>query len=89
MRNSKLIESQNSIHLNENDTIKKLADHDHHVYHQDSSNYDDISDWHNTKEKQRYVENKRLEEIITTMIKVHKTKISSTPKYLILKEINY
>ena len=57
MHNSKLIESQNSIHLNENDTRKKLADHQHHVY-QDSSNYDDLSDRHNTKEKQRHVENK-------------------------------
>ena len=36
---------------------KKLADHQHHVY-QDSSNYDDLSDWHKTKEKQRHVENK-------------------------------
>ena len=44
MRNSKIIESQNSIHLNENNTRKKLADHQHHVYHQNSSNYDDISD---------------------------------------------
>ena len=57
MHNSKLIESQNSIHLNENDTRKKLADHQHHFY-QDSSNYDDLSDRHNTKEKQRHVENK-------------------------------
>ena len=32
MHNSKLIESQNSIHLNENDTRKKLADHQHHLY---------------------------------------------------------
>ena len=51
MHNSKLIESQNSIHLNENDTRKKLADHQHHVYQ-------DLSDRHNTKEKQRHVENK-------------------------------
>ena len=55
--NPKLIESQNSIHPNENDTRKKLADHQHHVY-QDSSNYDDLSDWHNTKEKERHIENK-------------------------------
>ena len=56
MYNSKLIESQNSIHLNENDTRKKLADHQHHVYR--DSNYDDLSDRHNTKKKQRHVENK-------------------------------
>ena len=56
MHNSKLIERQNSIYLNENGTRKKLADHQHHVY-QDSSNYDDLSDRHNSKEKQRHLEN--------------------------------
>ena len=35
MYNSKLIKNQNSIHLNENNTRKKLVDHQHHVY-QDS-----------------------------------------------------
>ena len=88
MHNCKLIESQNSIHLNENDTRKKLVDHQHHVY-QDSSNYDDLSDRHNTKEKQRHVENKPPGGNNNNIIKIHKTKISSTPKYLILKEINY
>ena len=57
MHNSKLIESQNSIHLNENDIKKNFADHQHHVY-QDSSHYDDLSVRRNTKEKQRHVENK-------------------------------
>ena len=57
MHNSKLIKNPNSIHLNENDTRKKLADCQHHVY-QDSSNYDDLSDWHNAKENQRHVEHK-------------------------------
>ena len=86
MQNSKLIESQNSIHPNENDTRKKLADHQHHLYQVQMMTIYQI-DIILRKSKGRYKIN-HLEEI-TMMIKAHKTKISSTSKYLILKEINY
>ena len=36
---------------------KKTCNRQHHVY-QDNSNYDHVSDRHNTQKKQRHVENK-------------------------------